>query len=180
MLDQASLGKRIQERRKAQGLTQEQLGNELGVSAQAVSKWENGESAPDIGLLPALVQVLGTSADSLLGIDGGIGIETLSEELAKRLGQKNGEAQEAALLQALRRILFAGQEGHGVPGPAGDIRTWYSWEKDRLVGLRVWMQHGFACTVMRGLLDSQDPSPDSLQMLRALIAPGAGKSRWRC
>ena len=44
MTDPVALGRRIQERRKHQGLTQEQLGNDLFVSPQAVSKWENGES----------------------------------------------------------------------------------------------------------------------------------------
>ena len=43
MIDPAELGQRIQERRKQQGLTQEQLGSDLFVSPQAVSKWENGE-----------------------------------------------------------------------------------------------------------------------------------------
>ena len=42
MLTQSDLGRRINAARKAQGLTQEQLGNALGVSAQAVSKWELG------------------------------------------------------------------------------------------------------------------------------------------
>ena len=59
MIDPVELGQRIQERRKQQGLTQEQLGNDLLVSPQAVSKWENGESLPDIGTFPALCQSAG-------------------------------------------------------------------------------------------------------------------------
>ena len=57
-------------RRKALGLTQEQLAAKLNVSFQAVSKWERGETLPDIKLLPALASQLGTSADSLLGYEG--------------------------------------------------------------------------------------------------------------
>jgi|GEM_PF-6515506 len=56
MLDQAAPGQRIRDRRKDQGLTQEEPGTALGVTAQAVSKWENGESAPDVGILPELCQ----------------------------------------------------------------------------------------------------------------------------
>lgn len=52
--------------RKAKGLTQEQLGAKLGISGQAVSKWEKGETLPDILLLPDLCKILGISADELL------------------------------------------------------------------------------------------------------------------
>ena len=61
-----SLGKRIQALRKAQGLTQEQLAERMGVTAQAVSKWENGQSCPDIMSLPRLAKALHTTADTLL------------------------------------------------------------------------------------------------------------------
>ena len=60
------LSGRIAELRRARGLTQEQLGQQLGVSAQAVSKWEKG-GAPDVELLPALADRLGVSIDSLFG-----------------------------------------------------------------------------------------------------------------
>ena len=61
-----SLGKRIAERRKKKSLTQDQLAEALGVSSQAVSKWENDISCPDISLLPKLSDILGISIDALL------------------------------------------------------------------------------------------------------------------
>ena len=61
-----SIGNRIAKYRKAKGMTQEELAAKLGVSSQAVSKWENDASSPDISLLPQLCQVLGVSADELL------------------------------------------------------------------------------------------------------------------
>ena len=60
-----SISEKISELRKSRSLTQEQLGAELGVSNQAVSKWEKGESMPDIMLLPKLCAILGISIDSL-------------------------------------------------------------------------------------------------------------------
>ena len=60
-----SLGKNIRERRKALGLTQEGLGEKLGMAAQTVSKWERDESMPDAALLPPLADALGCSLDSL-------------------------------------------------------------------------------------------------------------------
>lgn len=63
-----AIHEKICELRKAKGMTQEQLGANLGVSGQAVSKWEKGESLPDILLLSDLCKLLGISADQLLEI----------------------------------------------------------------------------------------------------------------
>ena len=62
-----TLGKRIMENRKKLGLTQDQLAEKLGVTAQAVSKWENDQSCPDITMLPKLAEIFGTTTDTLLG-----------------------------------------------------------------------------------------------------------------
>ena len=64
-----TLGNRIAENRKRLKLTQEQLAEKLGVTAQAVSKWENDQSCPDIGTLPRLSQIFGISTDALLGCE---------------------------------------------------------------------------------------------------------------
>ena len=64
-----TLGKRIVSHRKRLGLTQDQLAEQLGITAQAVSKWENDQSCPDITMLPRLAQIFGTTTDALLGIE---------------------------------------------------------------------------------------------------------------
>lgn len=64
-----NLGNTISEKRKAKGLTQEELAVRLGVSPQAVSKWENNLSCPDISLLPAIAKIFGISVDELLGAE---------------------------------------------------------------------------------------------------------------
>ena len=61
-----SIGNRISKYRREKGLTQEELAVKLGVSSQAVSKWENDASCPDISLLPQLCRTLGISTDELL------------------------------------------------------------------------------------------------------------------
>lgn len=61
-----TLGMRIAQLRKRKGLTQEGLAEILGVSSQAVSKWENDLSCPDIQLLPRLASTLGITVDELL------------------------------------------------------------------------------------------------------------------
>jgi len=53
--------------RKEKGLTQERLAQILGISSQAISKWENAQTMPDISLLPQLSRTLGVSIDKLFG-----------------------------------------------------------------------------------------------------------------
>ena len=60
------LNERIASVRKAAGLTQEQLGELVGVSRQAVSKWESGASDPSTSNLLALAKLYGVSAEDLL------------------------------------------------------------------------------------------------------------------
>ena len=63
-----TLGKRIIANRKRLGMTQDKLAEQLGITAQAVSKWENDQSCPDIAMLPKLAEIFGISIDELLGI----------------------------------------------------------------------------------------------------------------
>ncbi len=58
-----NIGKKIKSFRTVKGITQEILAQELGVSAQAVSRWENGAAMPDIALLPALSVYFGVRID---------------------------------------------------------------------------------------------------------------------
>lgn len=61
-----TLGKRIAALRRKKGLKQDDLAQMLEVSPQAVSKWENDQTCPDISLLPKLAKILDVSVDELL------------------------------------------------------------------------------------------------------------------
>ena len=65
-MDTLKIGRYIQHLRKAAGMTQKDLAERLNISFQAVSKWENGDTLPDTGLLLTLCDVLDTTADQLL------------------------------------------------------------------------------------------------------------------
>ncbi len=65
-MDNLTIGRYIQHLRKTAGLTQKDLAERLNISFQAVSKWENGDTLPDTGILLDLCDVLNTTADKLL------------------------------------------------------------------------------------------------------------------
>jgi|ETNmetMinimDraft_22_1059887.scaffolds.fasta_scaffold00130_7 transcriptional regulator with XRE-family HTH domain len=90
------LGDRIRHRRKKSGLTQTDIANAVQVSPQAVSKWERGENAPDISILPDLAQLLGVSIEWLLGcqsIDKDV-IEATIIDIRARAAREKSERLE--------------------------------------------------------------------------------------
>ena len=62
------IGQKIKQLRLHRGITQEQLGQSLGLTGQAISKWESNTTMPDIQLLPELSALLGVSIDTLFSI----------------------------------------------------------------------------------------------------------------
>ncbi len=66
-MNELNISKCIIQKRKEKGITQEELAEYIGVSKAAVSKWESGQSYPDIALLPELAAFFNVSVDELLG-----------------------------------------------------------------------------------------------------------------
>lgn len=65
-MDTIKVGSQIAMLRKTKGITQNELGERIGVSFQAVSKWERGETLPDTAILPDLAKILETTIDNIL------------------------------------------------------------------------------------------------------------------
>ena len=80
-----TLGQKIAENRRVAGLTQEALAEKMGVSAQAVSKWEKDVSCPDITLLPSLAKLFETSIDELLSGESSELVAYVPKETRKSL-----------------------------------------------------------------------------------------------
>lgn len=79
-----TFGQRLSRLRKEKGLTQEDVANRIVISPQAVSKWENDVSSPDILVLSSLADILGVSTDELLGRDDApINNQDIKEEKVK-------------------------------------------------------------------------------------------------
>lgn len=79
-----TLGKKIVQYRKEKGMTQEEMAEKLGVSSQAVSKWENDISCPDILLLAPLAKLLGVTVDELLSDKPKKEVELVPQEQRKK------------------------------------------------------------------------------------------------
>ena len=107
-----SIGSIIMRLRKEHGMTQDQLANALGITFQAVSKWENGVSSPDISTLPLLADLFGVSVDQLLGR------ETLSQSEERMTALvPNGETAPSLPVQDEEPE----QEPEAEAGPVSDV-----------------------------------------------------------
>lgn len=82
----------LAEYRKRAGLTQKQVGDYIGISSQAVSKWENGQSEPDVRSLCKLAQLYNTTVDELVG-----------NALENGEDQRKKEAKSTAFKEAIKR-----------------------------------------------------------------------------
>jgi transcriptional regulator with XRE-family HTH domain len=97
------IGRNLRGLRREKDMTQEELADILGVSFQAVSKWERGDSYPDITMLPGIASFFGVSVDALLGMD-----EIRKAEELAALKKKAWQQHQAGDLEAAAAILREG------------------------------------------------------------------------
>lgn len=104
MFDTIRIGKKIAERRKQKNLTQMELADAMGVSFQAVSNWERGNSMPDISKLAELSEILGTTIDELLGKKNFVVEQLARDENADLTQADSAEMAEAASIAKPRTV----------------------------------------------------------------------------
>ncbi len=99
MFDMQKIGKKIVSLRKQNNMTQMELADKMGISFQAVSNWERGNSMPDISKLPELAEIFEVSLDELLGEKSSLveaAVENSLEECVK-----SGEVAEEEIQNVL-------------------------------------------------------------------------------
>lgn len=101
-----NIGTYVAAKRKEKGLTQEELAVYLGVSKPAVSKWESGQSYPDIMLLPVLASYFNTSIDELIGYEAQMSkadIRKLYEKLSAAFASESFEKVYDEITEYIRK-----------------------------------------------------------------------------
>ncbi len=112
---QLNLGEKIRSLRHRDGRTQEDLANALGVSSQAVSRWESGGSYPDMNLIPSIAHYFGITIDELFGYENQreLKIDQLATQINEMRRQNNGVDRNLTECIALARnalVEFPGNE----------------------------------------------------------------------
>ena len=132
------LAKQIYFLRKQKDMTQEALANALGVSGQAVSKWESAQCCPDIALIPKIAEIFEVSIDELMGHKPTTSNEDFLLSLRNKidsLPKREDRAFALRLARTLHAVLFL-KEGHSA-------RTWDADSVVEQAGKGEW---GFSCT----------------------------------
>ena len=136
-MDNNLIGNQIAKFRKAKNMTQEELGRSVGVSTQAVSRWECG-GAPDITLLPAIADRLGVTVDALFGRGGTEGLD-----MEKTVMNWFASMPQEQVFPTLHRLVFSAVTSH-VPLAFPDIYLESCIEKDTncLIRSNITTDHG--------------------------------------
>ena len=96
MFDMKKVGFKISELRKQQNVTQMELADRMGISFQAVSNWERGNSMPDISKLPELAQIFNVTIDEILGEKSGLIESAAKDKLGEYLEDNTVTLKELA------------------------------------------------------------------------------------
>ena len=109
------LGERIKEFRQRDGRTQDALASELGVTAQAVSRWEKEICCPDVEMIPSIANYFGVSIDELFGYDNERSkkVDELAAAINDMISRNNGKdvSMDACIAAAREALIeFPGNE----------------------------------------------------------------------
>jgi len=103
------LNENIKKYRQQKGMTQSQLASVFNVSEQAVSRWENGNTYPDISLIPAIADYFGITIDELMGMES-YKDERETEKIIEKVkeNERKGLIKEnvALLLEAAQKVSY--------------------------------------------------------------------------
>lgn len=187
MLDQKIFGEKLRNHRKSLGLTQEEAAEKIGVSAQAVSKWESGECLPDVFNLKAITDLYKISADVLLETENDGNIDTAASKIeqiatefvwANSNGTKNRYGKNPHtelgndLWEMWKGIYFVetgNREMQARDKMLGNTRICGRY------GMKIWDDDGVACVIKSSLIESLSPFTSATQEIINAICSEEGQ-----
>jgi len=186
MLDQKEFGNKLRNHRKNLGMTQEEAAERIGISPQAVSKWEAGDCLPDCFNLKAISNVYGISADVLLETesDGDIDavaskIEQLGTEFiwAKAKAEKYGNNLHQELGDDLwkmwKGLYFAECGDRKVQEDAKKCGNTHICGP---YGLKIWDDEGLVCIIKNSFIQNRKaPTVNASEVMTALCSEDGQK-----
>lgn len=128
-MDKLQIGETIFRLRKKKKITQEELGNFMGVSTAAVSKWESGNSYPDITLLPSLAAFFDVSIDELLNYKVELSEDEVME-IFKECDRLFSKGKFDAAVNKCEEYLLKYKSSYYLKFRIGFLFTIYSWKSN--------------------------------------------------
>ncbi len=178
MFDTVKFGEKLRDHRRKLGITQEEAATAVGVSPQAVSKWENGECLPDCWNLKLIGETYGISLDILMDTDNGDivsaadKIEQIGDEYIWSKADRNAELAHRDLgddlwkmWKGLYFIECGDKERQRQDKEKGNLRISSEY------GMKIWDDDGIACVIKSSLKehigDIADGTVDLLRFMQS-------------
>ena len=119
MFDMGKVGQKIARLRKSHNMTQLELADKIGISFQAVSNWERGNSMPDISKLPELASLFDVSIDELLGEKSELVERAVKGEIQEYLEHNDISSEEICKVAPILRpdqvdVIYESKKGHSM------------------------------------------------------------------
>ncbi len=181
MLDQKVFGEKLRGHRKKLGMTQEEVAEKVGVSPQAISKWESGDCLPDCFNLKAISDIYKISADVLLETESNGDIDAVASKI-EQLGTEfiwataNFDRYNTNLRQELGEDLWKMWKGLYFAEVGNREKQEESKNQGNLriigsFGTKIWDDSGVACVVKSSLINSLSPfGKDTIEVMQALCS----------
>jgi len=185
MLDQKSFGEKLRNHRKNLGMTQEEVAEKIGVSAQAVSKWEAGDCLPDLFNLKAITDLYKISADVLLETETSGDIDAVASKIEQistefiwessntKKYQNNMHTELGEDLWKMWKGIYFTEAGdrdiQAEDKARGNLRICGSY------GMKIWDDDGIAGVVKASLIKSLPVYPASTQEVITAICSEEGQ-----
>lgn len=181
MLDQKIFGEKLRNHRKNLGMTQEDVAEKIGVSPQAISKWESGDCLPDCFNLKAISDVYKISADVLLETESDGNIDAVANKIEQLCTEfvwtsANRERYNKNLRQELGENLWKMWKGIYFAEIGNRKKQEESKKRGNLrilgsFGTKIWDDDGVACVVKSELIQNLPPcNQDKIELLQTLCS----------